>query len=244
MRIRALLAALFALAILFGTGQAAYAVEGETEGVEQGEGPVGDEGGEEAEGEGEGFADLAAEECAHLLEAGGEVDQCQEAPNPILPATNEIIWGGIAFFILFTLLAWKGFPAIKGAMDARAEKIRTDIDEAERARTEAESLKAEYERQLADARQQASRIVEEARQQAEQVRRDLTAKAEAEATELRQRNAEQVSAERDRVMGELQGQVAQLAIELAEKVVESSLDRETNLRLIESYISSVGSRQN
>ena len=167
-----------------------------------------------------------------------------EAPNPILPEPNEIIWGGIAFFVLFTLLAWKGFPAIKGAMDARAEKIRTDIDEAERTRAEAESLKVEYERQLADARQQAARIVEEARQQAEQVRRDLTQRAEAEAAEIRQRNAEQATAERDRVMGELQGQVAELAIELAERVVGANLDRDANLRLIDEYISSVGSRTN
>ena len=74
------------------------------------------------------------------------------------------------------------------------------------------------------------------------MRRDTIARAEAEANELRQRNAEQVGAERDRVMGEMQGQVAALAIELAEKVVESNLDREANTRLIENYISSVGAR--
>ncbi|MBA3302824.1 MAG: hypothetical protein H0U26_02990, partial [Acidimicrobiia bacterium] len=54
------------------------------------------------------------------------------------------------------------------------------------------------------------------------------------------RNAEQITAERDRVMSELQGQVASLAIELAEKVVEGNLDRDANLRLIENYINSVG----
>ena len=43
-------------------------------------------------------------------------------------------------------------------------------------------------------------------------------------------------------MGELQGQVASLAIELAEKVVEANLDADTNNRLIESYITQVGQR--
>jgi F-type H+-transporting ATPase subunit b len=74
------------------------------------------------------------------------------------------------------------------------------------------------------------------------VRRDLTQRAEAEAAELRQRNAEQLEAERARIMGELRGQVSQLAIELAEKVVEANLDRDANNRLIESYISQVGSK--
>jgi F-type H+-transporting ATPase subunit b len=183
----------------------------------------------------------AEEECIHILEEGGSIDACQEAPNPILPEANEIIWGGIAFLVLFGLLTKLGYPAIKKAMDDRTETIRTSIDDADKAKVEATAVLAEYQRQLADARTESARIIEEARQQAEQVRRDLTARAEAEAAELRARNAEQVAAERDRVMAEMQGQVAEIAIELAEKVVESNLDREANLRLIENYINSVGS---
>ena len=188
------------------------------------------------------FADKASKECAEKLDKGGVVDDCQKAPNPILPATNELIWGGLAFVVLFGLLAKFGYPAIKTGMETRADKIRTSIDDAEKAKVDAESVLAEYNRQLADARAESSRIIEEARAQAEQVRRDLIAKAEADATELRQRTAEQATAERDRVMGELQSRVGELAIELAEKVVESSLDRDTNMRLIENYITSVGSR--
>jgi F-type H+-transporting ATPase subunit b len=184
----------------------------------------------------------ASEECIHLLEQGQTVDACQTAPNPILPATNELLWGAFAFIVLFVLFAWKGVPAVKGAMDARAQKISDSLDEAETAKTDAESVLAEYQRQLADARTEASRLIEEARGQAEQVKRDLIAKAEAEAAELRQRNIEQVAAERDRVMSEIRGQVASLAIELAEKVVEANLDRDTNTRLIENYINTVGAR--
>ena len=192
-----------------------------------------------AEGEVKGHAE---EECIHLLEEGGTIDSCQEAPNPILPATNELIWGALAFLILFAGLAWKGYPAIKKAMDDRTEKIRGDLDSAERAKSESETVLADYQRQLQDARNEAARIIEEARQQADTVKRDLIARAEAEANELRQRNAEQVGAERDRVLAEMRGQVATLAIELAEKVVESNLDRDANMRLIENYISSVGTR--
>lgn len=183
---------------------------------------------------------LAEEECIEILETGGTIDACQTAPNPILPATNEMIWGGIAFIVLFLLLAKFGFPAIKAGMDARAQKIADDLAAAENAKTESESIQAEYQRQLADARAESGRIIEEARAQGEAVRRDIVARAEVEANELRQRNAEQVGAERDRVMGEMQGQVAALAIELAEKVVESNLDREANTRLIENYINTVG----
>jgi F-type H+-transporting ATPase subunit b len=183
-----------------------------------------------------------SEDCIKAVEKTDNVDSCQEAPNPILPATNELVWGFIAFVVLFGLFSWKGVPAVKGAMDARAQKISDSLDEADKAKVDAESVLAEYQRQLADAKAESSRIIDEARAQADQVKRDLIAKAEAEVAELRQRNAEAIAGERGRVMGELQGQVAALAIELAEKVVESNLDRETNTRLIENYINSVGAR--
>jgi F-type H+-transporting ATPase subunit b len=180
------------------------------------------------------------EECIELLEDGNPVDRCQEAPNPILPEMNEIIWGTIAFAIILAGL-WKfGMPAVRSAMQQRTERIRDSLDEAEKAKTDAESLRADYQRQLSDARSEAARIIEEARQQADAVRRDLTQRAEAEAQDLRRRNAEQLEAERARVLGELRGQVAVLAVDAAERVVRANLDSEANRRLVEDYISNLG----
>ena len=186
----------------------------------------------------------SAEECIHLLEGGGSIDDCQEAPNPILPEMNELIWGTASFLLLFLLMSKVALPGMKKAMDARSEKIRSSLDEADRAREQAQVVLADYQRQLADAKGEAGRIIDDARQTAESVKRDLMARAEAEAEEQRQRNAEQIAAERERVMSELQGQVALLAVEMAERVVEASLDRDANLRLIENYISTVGAKGN
>jgi len=192
--------------------------------------------------EGGEFANIDAEHCAHILAEGGTVEECQEAPNPILPATNEIIWGGLAFIILFGLLAKLGLPAVQKSMEERTAKIQGDLDAADAAKAEQTAVLERYNAQLAEAKAEAARIVEEARQSADAVRKDLTQRAEAEAAELRQRNAEQLTAERERLMGEVQGQVATLAIELAERVVEGNLDRDAQLRLIDSYIANVGSR--
>ncbi len=192
-------------------------------------------------GEGGEEVDHAAEECIELLEGGGSIDDCQEAPNPILPATNELIWGAASFMVLFVLLAKVALPPMQKSMEARSDKIRDSLDEAEQAKLAAGAVLADYQRQLADAKGEAGRIIEEARQSADSVKRDLMARAESEATEQRRRNAEQIAAERDRVMSELQSQVAVVAVEMAERVVESSLDREASLRLIENYINTVGS---
>ena len=54
-----------------------------------------------------------------LLEEGKTIDDCQKAPSPILPATNELIWGTISFVVLLVLL-WKfAWPGLKTGMDGR-----------------------------------------------------------------------------------------------------------------------------
>ena len=74
----------------------------------------------------------AEEECIVLLEEGKSIDDCQEAPSPILPAGNEIIWGAIAFGILFLAMLKFGLPAVRKTMAAREDRIRSDLERAER----------------------------------------------------------------------------------------------------------------
>lgn len=195
-----------------------------------------------ADGEGEaGPKGHAEEECIALLEEGGSIDDCQEPPSAVLPEANEIVWGGISFLIVFGLLAKFAFPALKQGMATREEKIRADLEGAEHARSEAEGKRSEYEQQLAEARAEAGRIIEEARVAADQVRRDLIAKAEQEANEVRARAQEDIRLARERAMADLQRSVGQISIELAEKIVERNLDRDTQMALVESYIDQVGS---
>jgi F-type H+-transporting ATPase subunit b len=225
MRIRLLLASLgLGVLVVFAAPGIAGAGEGDQ--------PQGEEQHE--------FADEAAEECFEILEAGGEVDDCQEAPSPIVPELNEIIWGGLAFLILLGVL-WKfALPGVRNMMQQREDRIRGDLERAEQAKTEAESVLAEYDRQLADARNEAGRIIEEARQSADQLRRDLAARAETEAAQIRERASQDVRLATERATADLQGRMAELTIELAEKVVERNLDRDTQTALIESYIDNVG----
>lgn len=184
----------------------------------------------------------AGKECIEILEKGGKATECHDAPSPIIPETKEIVWGSISFLALLFAMTKFAYPAIKKSMDARSEKIRSDLDNAERVKTEADTVLEDYKRQMAEARNESSRIIEEARQTADQLRRDLMQRAEAEVAELRQRTRDDITAAQQRATADLQGRVGELAIELAGKVVEASLDREANMRLIENYIAQVGSR--
>ena len=182
----------------------------------------------------------AEEECIKKLEAGNSIDDCQKAPSLILPASNEIIWGGAAFVVLL-LIMWKyALPPVRNMMKQREDRIREDLERAEQARTEAEGELANYRRQVADARSEAARIIEEARQSADEVKRQIQAQAEADAAETRARAQEDIRLAADRAQADLQGRVTELSIELAEKIVERNLDRDTQLALVESYIGHVG----
>ena len=182
-------------------------------------------------------ADRAKDDFSSFANA---VEDCKKSKSIIAPAKAELIWGSIAFAIVALALMKFAFPGIKKALAAREEKIRGDLEGAEQARREAEEEKTRYEAQLGDARAQANTIVEEARVAAEGVRRDLIAKAEGDAAEIRTRAQEDARLAAERAMSDLQGRVTDLSIELAEKIVEHNLDRDTQLALVESYISSVG----
>ncbi|MGH9119501.1 MAG: F0F1 ATP synthase subunit B [Acidimicrobiales bacterium] len=183
-----------------------------------------------------------AEECIEILEGGGSVDDCQEAPSLILPATNELIWGAISFAAVVFLLYRFAWPGIKKGLDARSERIRDDLEEAERARVEAEGLLEEYKAKLAEARSESSRLIEDARQAADELRRDLEARADAEIAEIRQRAAADVEAAKAQALQDLKGEVASIAMGATEMLVRRNLDRNTQMGLVEDYINQVAAR--
>jgi F-type H+-transporting ATPase subunit b len=165
----------------------------------------------------------------------------REGIDLILPAAAELIWGAICFAIVFLVLSKLAFPRLRDAIKSRQQAIQDDKESAEKSRREADKLAEEHKKRMADARAESNRIIEEARQQAEQVRKDLIAKAESDAREVVARAQEQIEAERNRTVQELRGTIADMSIELAEKVVGRSIDGEAQRDLVDAYISEVSS---
>lgn len=163
----------------------------------------------------------------------------EEEHNPILPEADELIFGSLAFLLVFVVLARYAFPRLNQGLKQREDKIRGDLEGAEEARKEAEASLQRYEQQLQEARAEAGRIIEEARKTAESMRRDLLAKAEDESRAVVARAQEEIRAERDRAIQELRGQLAEWSVELAGRVVGASLDKKRHLQLVEEYIDEV-----
>jgi F-type H+-transporting ATPase subunit b len=162
-----------------------------------------------------------------------------EEKNPILPDVAELIYGSLAFVLVYLVLAKFAFPPLNRMLKERTGKIQGDLEKAEEARLSAEQELATYRSQLAGAREESNRIIEEARKTADQLRRDLAAKAEQEAQATVSRAQEEIRAERDRVFQDLRTQVGEIAVDLAGRVVGRSLDADAHRRLIDEYIDQV-----
>jgi F-type H+-transporting ATPase subunit b len=169
-------------------------------------------------------------------------EAAEHEQSPILPASNELIWGTIAFLILLFLMYRTVFPSINQAFKDRRANIEGKLEQAEREREEAEQLLEQYRRRLRDAEDETQRILEEARSNAERVRRDLLAKAEADAGRELDRARQVIRAERDQAIRQLRNEVGTLAVELATRVVGDSLDRDRQLRLVDEYIDELGNQ--
>lgn len=190
----------------------------------------------------DGSLELAAESPGEEI-TEGEEEALDEGPaNPILPTGNELFWGAVCFFLLWALMKYVLVPPVDKTMADRDERIRADQDAADQAATEVGRLQADYQASLASAHAEATRILEDARHAAEGRRAELVRQAEAEIAQLREQAQAEVDAAKAAAFEQLKGQVAGLAVEAAERVVQQGIDRPTLLPLAEQYVAEVGSR--
>ncbi len=157
----------------------------------------------------------------------------------ILPAAAELVYGLLAFLVVFFVLRRLAFPSLNAMLEDRRAAIQGKMEEAESMRSEAEMAKREYEASIADAKGEAGRIRDAAKADAERIRAELIAEAEADATSVRERAQVDAAQERDRALQELRGDVGRMSVELASRIVEKEVDPATHQALVDSYINNL-----
>jgi F-type H+-transporting ATPase subunit b len=169
----------------------------------------------------------------------------ESATRIVLPKLDELIWGAIAFIIVFALLSRVAFPALRKGLAAREQAIRGELERAEQARLEAEQQREDYERRIAQAREEADRIIREATEAGEAVRRERTQRAEDEARQMIDKARQDAEQEKHRAFAELQRAMADISIEAATKVLGRELSDPTAQRqLVDQFISETAASGN
>ena len=146
-----------------------------------------------------------------------------ETPNPLLPATYDIVWSAVVFAVIL-IAFWKVFlPKLQTMLDARAEAIEGNIAKADEAQAKAEAALQEYTAQLAGAREEAGNIRDVARSDAAKIVSQAKEDALAEQARITHAAQVQIEAERQSAVVSLRKDVGTLAVDLASGVVGESL---------------------
>jgi F-type H+-transporting ATPase subunit b len=148
-----------------------------------------------------------------------------------------LFWATLILFAIFAFvmakLAWN---PLLNMIEEREKGIRDSVEGAQRASTEAQALLAQHQELLREGGRQREEIVKRAMADAEQLRADLSAQARAEAEDIVKKAREQIDREKRLAIQELRGQVADLAVEAASRIVTSSLTPDAQRKLVNEFI--------
>jgi F-type H+-transporting ATPase subunit b len=142
-----------------------------------------------------------------------------------------------ANFIVFLLILWRfGFGPLSKILEDRKARIDQGLADADAALKARQASQVEHDRVLLEARREAADMVARAQKSAEDLREADIVATKAELERLRLKAAADIAAERDRALADLRGQVADLAIAAAGKVVGENMNDARQRRLVEEFL--------
>lgn len=153
--------------------------------------------------------------------------------------------GTILFTLINTLLIFLAFRFILfKKVDAIVEKRKHEVDQtyadADQVLAAAKSGKEQYEAKLAGAKEEAAEIVSRAEKKAQRESDAILADARTEVQSLRERAAAETEREKVQARSELQGEISDLAMELAQKIMEKEINKADHERLIDEFMDEIG----
>lgn len=147
----------------------------------------------------------------------------------------------VNFVLLIALLYYLLYKPVRTFMDKRTEEIQGQIRNAEENQAAAAALRTQLEEQAKDSRQQARQFLDEAAKRAEAMQAEMIKEARDDAAAIIRRAQEVTDLEKEKAWAELKGQVGELSLLLASKVINDSLDQSQHERLIEQAMSQLDS---
>ena len=144
--------------------------------------------------------------------------------------------------LMIQMVIFKKFllKPIKQVIADRKAKADSEIADAQKLRTEAEAMKAEYEQNLHNARTEANQIVAAAQKTATARSEEIVGEARAQAAALKQKAEADIAQERKKAVNEVKDEIGGIAMEIASKVVEREISEKDHKDLIDEFIKNVG----
>jgi F-type H+-transporting ATPase subunit b len=142
----------------------------------------------------------------------------------------------INFALLLVILRAVAYKPVLEMLNTRKQKIQESLDYAESVKKQAADQQKQFDRKLAEARREAQAAATIATQAGEKEREAILAQAHEDARKMIEQAKEQIEYERKQMLAELRQQVVQLSLLAAQKVVSQSLDDQAHRRLIADFL--------
>jgi F-type H+-transporting ATPase subunit b len=147
-----------------------------------------------------------------------------------------VVWTIITFVAVLFILRKSAWKSLLGALTAREEKIRSSLEQAERAQQDAARLLEENRKQLSRAEEQSQRIIREGRDLGERLKAEILEKANTGAQQIVDQAKDEIAREKEKALHQLRAEVADLAIGAAGKILDANLDPAKQQQLIDAAI--------
>jgi F-type H+-transporting ATPase subunit b len=141
------------------------------------------------------------------------------------PDVGLMVWTVVTFVLVALVLGRFAWRPILQSLEEREDRIRAEVKAAEESRRAAESLKAQYDEQLARVEARAQELIQEAQKEAQRLREEMLKTAQDESARLSEKTRQQLAEEQRRLVQELRAEVADISIKAAEKLLQRSVDK-------------------
>ena len=142
----------------------------------------------------------------------------------------------IATIILFLLVRFKLWKPITNMLESRKAKIDSELNEAQKANADAQALKKDLEKQLADAQEEVKRIIKSAEMDGNARKEEIIDEAKAEAKRRLENNEAEIAKEISSKQQEIKNTIVSVAFEAASKILEHEVDKDKYLELVNQII--------
>lgn len=129
---------------------------------------------------------------------------------------------------------------VNAVLEKRKEMATAEITEAEKAKEEARAIKAEYEQNMAEAKEKANALITNAQKSAALQSEEVIQEANRQAAAIKAKAESDIEQEKKKAVNELKGEIGGMAMEIAGKVIEREISEKDHEKLIDEFISNVG----